>query len=186
MTFPHVPRLLTFARVHPAWWVPISLLVLAVDFSLGLSSWYTAAFLVPVTIAAWYSGQVPGFVLAAALPLSHLALVIRFTNGHPSHSAALLNAGLCIGVYLVVACGAARLAEYERLLRRHLRALEGMLPICAGCKSIRDPNGEWQPLEDFIERRSSATFSHGLCPRCVSEYYDDLPGQALEAEMKGA
>lgn len=51
-----------------------------------------------------------------------------------------------------------------------IKVLEGILPICAGCKKIRDDDGIWNALEVFIDSRSEATFSHGMCPECVERY----------------
>ena len=62
--------------------------------------------------------------------------------------------------------------ERERLKQQLHEALEqvktlsGMLPICAGCKKIRDDKGYWNQVEIYIMRYSKATFSHGLCPAC--------------------
>jgi PAS domain S-box-containing protein len=67
--------------------------------------------------------------------------------------------------------------ERERLLKRLQDALEqvhtlaGLLPICAGCKRIRDEKNEWQSVESYIADRSTATFSHGLCPECSQRLY---------------
>jgi len=44
--------------------------------------------------------------------------------------------------------------------------LEGLIPICASCKNIRDDNGYWTRLEHYIESRSEAEFTHDLCPSC--------------------
>ncbi|MCP5029088.1 MAG: response regulator, partial [Actinomycetia bacterium] len=51
-----------------------------------------------------------------------------------------------------------------------VKVLEGLLPICAGCKKIRDDEDQWNPLELYIDRHSEAHFSHGLCPDCVARY----------------
>lgn len=50
---------------------------------------------------------------------------------------------------------------YERI-----RILEGILPICMGCKKIRDEGGIWFGLENYISEHSEARFSHGYCPKC--------------------
>ncbi|MBU1386646.1 MAG: hypothetical protein KKE62_10505 [Proteobacteria bacterium] len=52
-----------------------------------------------------------------------------------------------------------------------IKVLEGRLPICASCKKIRDHKGVWQHLEKYIESRSNATFSHGVCPDCMEKLY---------------
>jgi len=61
-----------------------------------------------------------------------------------------------------------REAELETALSR-IHRLEGLLPICSVCKSIRDTDSEWTSLESYFARRSEVRFSHGYCPTC----YDD-------------
>ena len=55
-----------------------------------------------------------------------------------------------------------------------VRTLQGMLPICAHCKKIRDDQGYWQQLEAYISQHSTAQFSHGICPDCLREHYSEL------------
>jgi PAS domain S-box-containing protein len=52
-----------------------------------------------------------------------------------------------------------------------VKTLRGLLPICLACKSIRDDRGEWQSLEKYVTERTSANFSHGICPSCVEKAY---------------
>jgi AmiR/NasT family two-component response regulator len=52
-----------------------------------------------------------------------------------------------------------------------VKTLTGLLPICAGCKKIRDDQGYWQQVEQYIQKHSNATFSHGLCPECCQRLY---------------
>lgn len=63
--------------------------------------------------------------------------------------------------------------EHDKLSRamEEIKALSGLLPICASCKKIRDDKGYWNQLESFIEERSEASFSHGLCPDCSEQIY---------------
>jgi len=49
--------------------------------------------------------------------------------------------------------------------------LQGMLPICANCKKIRDDDGYWQQIESYISDHSDAKFSHGFCPECMIKLY---------------
>jgi hypothetical protein len=51
-----------------------------------------------------------------------------------------------------------------------VKTLSGLLPICASCKQIRDDQGYWNNLESFIHEHSGASFSHGICPECASEF----------------
>ncbi len=52
-----------------------------------------------------------------------------------------------------------------------IKTLQGLLPICASCKKIRDDRGQWNELEAYISERSQAQFSHGLCPQCIKKLY---------------
>lgn len=57
-----------------------------------------------------------------------------------------------------------------------------MWPICAHCKKIRDEQGEWQPLENYLYDRLGVRFTHGICPACMAEHYPEpaIPLKALE------
>lgn len=72
----------------------------------------------------------------------------------------------------------ARLKVAERILglRRELQQLEGLLPICSYCKRIRDDRENWGSLEGYIEQRSEAQFSHGICPDCYKKYVEPQLG----------
>jgi hypothetical protein len=59
---------------------------------------------------------------------------------------------------------------YVRRLERALdevKSLEGLLPICAWCKKIRTPDNQWHIIENYINERTDATFTHGICPECA-------------------
>ena len=47
-----------------------------------------------------------------------------------------------------------------------------VVSICAGCKKIHTPQGDWQQLETYFRDHFNIGFSHGLCPHCVTEYSD--------------
>jgi DNA-binding response OmpR family regulator len=66
----------------------------------------------------------------------------------------------------------ARLRVAERIitLQKEVKQLEGLLPICAYCKSIRDEKNEWHQLEHYISDRTDAQFSHGYCPSCIEKH----------------
>lgn len=54
-----------------------------------------------------------------------------------------------------------------------IQVLEGLLPICSSCKKIRDGENGWQNIETYIEHRSNASFTHGLCRDCMDKLYGD-------------
>jgi len=49
-----------------------------------------------------------------------------------------------------------------------LRALRGLLPICAWCKRIRDDDGNWADLATYVAKKSEAKITHGICPDCAA------------------
>lgn len=58
-----------------------------------------------------------------------------------------------------------------------VKTLSDLLPICSYCKKIRDDQGYWNQLEDYIEDHSSADFSHSICPSCFEIHF---PGKKIK------
>ena len=83
--------------------------------------------------------------------------------------------------------------ERDRLIQdlqkslANVKSLSGLLPICAGCKKIRDDKGYWSQVESYVQMHSEATFTHGLCPDCIKKYYpelgDVLPGDSHQEAL---
>lgn len=163
--------LLPVGRIHAAWWVFAGVIVLASDYLVGVDSQFPMLYAIPAALAAWYSDRWPAVALAIAVPVFHIAFVLVVMGRTES---AMLLATMTVArgvVILVMALWFARLAEHERQLLRYVVKLEGLLPICSVCKSIRNETGAWEPLERFISSRSDADFTHGLCPSCVAHHY---------------
>ena len=76
--------------------------------------------------------------------------------------------------------------ELKRSEEKHLKQIEslkteinpnpfdGRFPICSQCKDIRDTEGYWHPIEEYIQNLSDADFSHSLCPKCAKQLYPDM------------
>jgi hypothetical protein len=74
-------------------------------------------------------------------------------------------------------------ARKTEALASQIVTLHGLLPICAWCKKVRDDRGYWNQIERYVESRSEATFSHGMCPDCAKKMVQTLspppgPGSA--------
>jgi hypothetical protein len=54
-----------------------------------------------------------------------------------------------------------------------VETLRGLLPICAGCKKIRDDQGYWNHIEIYLSKHSHLDFTHTLCPECVKHFYPE-------------
>ena len=56
----------------------------------------------------------------------------------------------------------------------NVKRLRGLLPICASCKKIRDDQGYWHQVENYMQDHAEVEFSHGICPDCMARLYPDL------------
>ena len=56
----------------------------------------------------------------------------------------------------------------------HVKQLQKMLPICAICKNIRDDQGYWNCVEEYISRHLEVEFSHSICPDCAKKHYPEF------------
>lgn len=54
-----------------------------------------------------------------------------------------------------------------------VKTLSGLLPICAHCKKVRDDKGYWNQIEAYIEEKTDAEFSHGICRECAEKYFPE-------------
>jgi len=61
-----------------------------------------------------------------------------------------------------------------------VKILNGLLPICASCKKIRDDEGYWTQVEEYIEKNSQATFTHGICPECMKKLYPQYSSMSMD------
>ena len=62
-----------------------------------------------------------------------------------------------------------------------IKTLSGILPICSRCKKIRDDQGYWEEVELYVEKHSTAEFTHGICPDCIETLYPEIN---IEEELK--
>ena len=70
------------------------------------------------------------------------------------------------------------IAELQQALA-DVKQLSGLLPICSGCKKIRDDTGYWRQVETYIAERTEARFTHGLCPVCITKYFPGVTPEVL-------
>lgn len=110
-------------------------------------------------------------LLAATLVAPALVAVRWAAGGRIDPIVASLGAGALIILVFVRLGLAAQALEATiaslKAANARIRHLEGILPICASCKRIRDEEGRWTSLERFLADRSPARFSHGLCDDCL-------------------
>lgn len=64
-----------------------------------------------------------------------------------------------------------------------IKTLHGLLPICSYCKGVRDDRGYWETVEAYVEHRSDAHFTHGICPECMAKHYPDVARAQQQAAL---
>ena len=64
-----------------------------------------------------------------------------------------------------------------------IRKLSGLLPICAWCKKLRDDKGYWKSVEQYLGERTTAEFTHGMCPECQQKFlHEDSSEENIKEE----
>jgi len=71
------------------------------------------------------------------------------------------------------------IAELQDALNT-VRTLEELLPICANCRNVRDDEGYWRRIDEYLYNRAGVQFTHGLCPVCAEQLY----GPYLDADAQ--
>ncbi len=132
---------------------------------------------VPVVISDWMMPKWDGLTLCRALrgrySDKYTLFVLLTSRAGKTNYLEAMEAG--VDDFLVKPLDkqqlAARLRVAERVLGLHqqIRQLEGLLPICAYCKKIRDQDNGWNDLEEYIAHRSKARFTHGICGECAKK-----------------
>ena len=51
----------------------------------------------------------------------------------------------------------------------HVKTLQGLLPICAWCKRVRDDEGYWDQVEAYLHKYTGVDFTHSICPECLEK-----------------
>jgi len=64
-----------------------------------------------------------------------------------------------------------------------IKTLEGLIPICANCKKIKDDDGYWHSVEEYMTEHSDVKFTHGLCNDCIKKLYPEFAEEIL-SELK--
>lgn len=179
-----MPGFLFSPRRFPVWIVVVACLVLLADYFTGPAINFPILYLVPVMLAASYSGLRLALFLAVLMPLSRIYFVTRW--GVPYLEMYLgANTITRIVILVLLAVLTERVARQMRLLAREVQQLTGLLPICAFCKKIRTGDNEWVQIERYITDHSQAEFSHGYCPECAEKHFGEFLKSRKRPAEKG-
>ena len=162
--FPHNDRFLLVL------WVILAVLIWFIDYQTGPFIQFPFLYILPVLFSTWYNGIRWGLGFATVLPMGRLyfntiwSIPWTMVDG-------TINAVIRISVLSLLAFLVHKVAVQTKAKEKEVKLLEGLLPICASCKKIRDEKNEWQVLEAYITKHSEASFTHGVCPDCAKKLY---------------
>ena len=68
-----------------------------------------------------------------------------------------------------------RISESTARLERAVadcRTLSRLLPICSSCRRVRDDQGFWSEVQDYVRQHSEADIQLDLCPECQQQNWE--------------
>jgi hypothetical protein len=156
-------KFLFSTKFQPAYWVGLSVLILAANFNSDPYVDFPMLFIIPVLLAAWYSGRWWGLGLAIGMPLVRLLFTIVVWDVPWTLVHSIVNASIRITVLSSFAV----LTDLLHQQQYRIKVLEGLLPICHNCKRIRDEENQWLPIDLYLNQHAGTIFLQGICSDCL-------------------
>jgi len=171
--------------------VAVSVLATAIlgylDHITGYELGFFAFYFIPVGYATWVSGRPAGVILSVLCALVWFSVDLASGHAYSSDWYGVWNTGIRLVSFLIITLALSDIKGHlarERRLSAQLREaldqvkeLRGLLPICAGCKKIRNDQGYWEQIELYIRSHTHAEFTHSICPECARRLYPELYGE---------
>jgi len=168
-------------RFHAALTIFLTVVIGTIDYVTGVEFRMEIFYLMPIAYATWFLGRRSG-IAASAVSLC-IIFLSDYMSGKDYNKVHLeiwnLVMYLCFFIVVTMLMSTLRLAlEHRADLIEKLRGalsevkeLSGILPICANCHKIRNDEGYWLDVADYISRHTNAKFSHGICQECTQKLY---------------
>ena len=150
----------------------LALLVLTVDYATGAEIEFPLLYVLPVYHSARHRRMPLAYALSALLPAVRVLFHLFWRAPMPTFPTAV-NTLVSLSALALYAYLIARISSQAATLETRVAHLEGVLPICASCKRIRNDLGSYEPIEKYITEHSTAMFSHGICPECAEKVYPE-------------
>ena len=168
-----------FSRLSTPYLIAIglvfNLLVGLLDYLTGSHISVSIFYLIPICFVTWFINRKAGYFMSV-VSIATIPLVLYMQDDPVNTVIGVWNLLLVFGFFAVVTFLSSKLREHmearEKLVEelqtaiKEINKLSGMLPICVYCKKIRDDEGYWNILEEYLSNHSEANFSHCICPDC--------------------
>ncbi len=168
----------------------LDLIVGIMDYLTGYKVRVDVFYLLPIAFMAWFFGKKAGLIMSLAAILTSTAADTLYGKVYHNYFIASWNTATHFVFFVLTTWLVSRLRVYMQVrtdlifeLQNALsdvKELSGILPICASCKKIRDDEGYWQHVEEYLTRHTNAEFSHGLCKECSKKLYPQFDKEYKE------
>ncbi len=64
--------------------------------------------------------------------------------------------------------------QLRNITFNYINLLKKLIPVCSGCKKIRDTGGEWWEWDHYMKHMIHINFTHTICPECARRIYPEL------------
>lgn len=162
----------TFVDMHPKYSALLSALFIVVVYIIDRitppGAQVFVYFTIPILLVSWNNSLRWGMVLAFGLPILRFGEALVFENrfSQAVYAFNAVNRMLVFGVLVWI------VAELRKQLAT-TKLMQGLLPICASCKKMKNEKQEWQVLEEYVMEHTEATLTHGVCPDCMKRDFPD-------------
>ncbi len=111
------------------------------------------------------------FMLLICLVWAKETLALYDVNaaGFDSASAGILTAAIAVVGFITI--GHTYIQEQK--------VLKGLLVVCSYCGKIRLNDQAWERLDFYVQDRTLAEFSHGVCPDCMKQVMQSELGSSV-------
>jgi two-component system cell cycle response regulator len=95
--------------------------------------------------------------------------------------------GLLFSTYEAIVQKNMELEQLNRELKianEQIKTLSGLIPLCSKCKKVRNDDGYWQEVEEYVAAHTDAGFTHGICSECLKELYPTLHEKKIKKQQK--
>jgi hypothetical protein len=160
-----------------------AVIVLFLDYFTGEVIQFPIFYALPIGMIAWKRNKIIAYFLSITMPLGRFCLNFLW-DGQFLILDVILNTVITSTALTLYAFLLNKISIQNEILKKSVYMLEGILPICSICKKIRNENGGYEKVDEFISNHSHAQFSHTLCPDCAKEFYPNYFKEKLKFKVK--
>jgi K+-sensing histidine kinase KdpD len=178
-----------------------SLLVMAyIDYITGYELVFSAAYLIPVALCAWYFGRLAIWLMSIASGLASWFVDMLSGHTYAHFMIQYWNSFTCFLVSLLTGLLLHRLKhilkerqqinndlqkaleELKRSTEEIMKLQNGLQVVCAWTKRIKVEE-QWMTPDEFLTTQLHLKISHGMSPEASQEFEQDLKRRARALEL---